>query len=210
MKFTRSEINQLLIAWLVMGLCFTFITRDLMGGLYTSSYIALLMSFMVSLIAVGLGFVGHELAHKYVAQRYGYWAEFRLWRTGLIIALVTALITAYSPVGFVFAAPGAVYVMSHARPRENGYISASGPVVNLVLAALFYLLTGTSGIPKIIGYVGFQVNLWLAAFNLLPIGPMDGRAVMSFSMKLWVVLVILSWGTLAANMFGLIPFFGQW
>jgi Zn-dependent protease len=210
MRFTRTEINQLLVAWSVMGLCFTFITRDLMGRMFANPLISFLIAFLVSLIAVGLGFIGHELAHKYVAQRYGYWAEFRLWRTGLIIALVTALITAYSPFGFVFAAPGAVYVMSHARPRENAYISASGPVVNLVLAGLFYLLTGASGFPMIIGLVGFQVNLWLAAFNLLPIGPMDGRSVMSSSMKLYVVLVLLSWGTLAANMFGLIPDFGHW
>jgi Zn-dependent protease len=210
MRFTRTEINQLLVAWAVMGLCFTFITRDLMGRMFANPLISFLLSFLVSLIAVGLGFIGHELAHKYVAQRYGYWAEFRLWRTGLIIALVTALITAYSPIGFVFAAPGAVYVMSHTRPRENAYISASGPVVNLVLAGLFYILTGASGFPMIIGLVGFQVNLWLAAFNLLPIGPMDGRSVMSSSMKLYVVLVLLSWGTLAASMFGLIPDFGHW
>lgn len=210
MRFTRTEINQLLIAWAVMGLCFTFITRDMMTQLFSNPYLSFLMAFFISLIAVGLGFMGHELAHKYTAQRYGYMAEFRLWRTGLIIALVTALITAYSPVGFVFAAPGAVYIMSHTRPSENGVISASGPVVNLIFAGLFYLLTGLDGIFFLLGMVGFQVNLWLAAFNLLPVGPMDGRAVMASSIKVWVVLALVSWGTLVANMFNLIPAFGNW
>jgi hypothetical protein len=50
----------------------------------------------------------HELAHKFTAQRYGYWSEFRLRPWGLAMAPLSSLLTSGS---FILAAPGAMYVV---------------------------------------------------------------------------------------------------
>ncbi len=190
--FSRTEVKELAIAWLVLGLCFSI-------GYFFTAPARFPLFFMVSLIGVGSGFIFHELAHKLVAQKYGFRAEFRLWRMGLIIALASAVLTMGR---FLFAAPGAVHIFAYTRPREQGIISLSGPVSNLALAGMFYFLSGLGGIAGLIGIYGFQINLWLAAFNLLPIGPLDGRAVMSWSMPLWVLVLVLSWGLLGLTWFG--------
>jgi len=192
--FSKTEVKELAVAWLVLGLCFS------VGYIFTGPA-RFLLFFMVSLIGVGSGFIFHELAHKLVAQKYGYRAEFRLWGTGLIIAFASAVLTMGR---FLFAAPGAVHIFAYTRPREQGIISLSGPVSNLVMAGVFYLLAKLTGIPGLIGIVGFQINLWLAAFNLMPIGPLDGRAVMAWNKAVWVLLLAVSWGLLGLTWLGYI------
>jgi Zn-dependent protease len=56
---------------------------------------------IITAVGVGTGFMLHELAHKFVAQRYGYWAEYKASPMGLIFTVVMAAMF-----GFVFAAPG--------------------------------------------------------------------------------------------------------
>ena len=194
MTFSRTEIRDLSIAWLVLGFCFSF--RYLFSGLG-----AFATSLVVALIGIGTGFVFHELSHKLVAQKFGYLAEFRLWKIGLIIALASAIISLGQ---LLFFAPGAVYVSSYSRSHEQGLIAAAGPLANIILAALFYALSFSSGFLSLIGEWGFIINLWLAAFNLLPIPPLDGRKVFSWNSQAWIALAAISWGFLALGMFGII------
>lgn len=86
-------------------------------------------------------------------------------------------------------------------------ISAAGPVANIILAGLFYLLaaaTGYSDIWSLIGVFGFQVNLWLAAFNLIPFPPLDGVKILRWNKVVWFLLVVVSWGLLLMLMLGVI------
>ena len=128
LKFTSSEIRDLFIAFVVISLCF--------GIANTGRDMAALMAILpMIMVGVGLGFILHELGHKFVSMKYGYWAEFKLWPQGLIFALITSFF------GFVFAAPGAVYTYANYMTDEiNGKISVAGPVVNIVLAALFFIV----------------------------------------------------------------------
>ncbi|RMF89933.1 MAG: site-2 protease family protein, partial [Methanobacteriota archaeon] len=91
MRFSRTELNHIVVALFVITLALT-----LHFGL------PLLSGFITMLITFGIAFIAHELAHKYVAQRYGFWAEFRYWETGLLLGLFMA----FTPV--LFLAPGAV------------------------------------------------------------------------------------------------------
>ena len=138
--------------------------------------------FVVSFVAVGSGFVLHELMHKFTAERYGYWAEFRMWVMGIVLALIT------STFGFIFAAPGATYISgNNVTPRQYGIISIAGPATNVVIALVFLLVrTVGTGIVYDIGLVGFPVNLFLATFNMLPIMPLDGAKVFRWNKLLWV------------------------
>ena len=127
-KFTSSEIRDLIIAFIVISLCFAIAN----GGRDMNAVLHLLPLIMVG---VGAGFILHELGHKFVSMKYGYWAEFKLWPQGLLFALVTSFF------GFVFAAPGAVYTYANYMTDEiNGKISIAGPVVNIILALIFLVI----------------------------------------------------------------------
>ena len=195
MHTSNIEIRDLLISWLVLGFCFALILFHSLS----------LSGFIIALIGLGVGFICHELSHKFVAQKLGFRAEFRLWQTGLIIALICAFISLFSPIGFLFAAPGAVYILSYTSRREGGLISLTGPSANIILALIFYAIAiHSSGLTQLIGTYGMVINLWLAAFNLLPIPPLDGSKIFAWNIPVWAMLMVISAGLLALSMFGAI------
>ncbi len=162
--------------------------------------------FLLTLIVVGTGFIGHELAHKFTAQRYGCWAEFKLWTYGALMALLFAIVTAGS---FVFAAPGAVYIASRAGyfgegidRKSNGIVSLMGPIVNVAAAFIFglafFLVTYLGFHDLTIGgfnflLQGIRINVWLGAFNMLPIFILDGQKVYTWNRQIWAALAIPLW-----------------
>lgn len=150
------------------------------------------------LIGVGLGFILHELAHKFAALHYGFWAEFKLSPMGLIISLITSFF------GFIFAAPGAVYIYGYnMTDRENGIISIVGPLTNILLSLIFlgillnlgtFTIIGSSTyvIVGIVCYLGFSVNAFLALFNMLPISVLDGTKVFAWNPIIWLVTILFA------------------
>jgi Zn-dependent protease len=207
MRFSRIELRDLAICWLALGFCFSLQylipNREIP---YARSLAQFALFFCVALIGIGTGFLFHEMAHKGVAQRFGYHAEFRMWKMGLVIAVASALLSFGQ---FLFFAPGAVYTSTYKTPdpKEEGLISLAGPLANVILAGLFFLLArGSTGedLWGIIGAFGFQVNLWLAAFNLIPFPPLDGVKILRWNKAAWAATALVSWGLLALLMFGVI------
>ena len=207
--FTRNEIRDLIIAFIVISIAFAISNV----GLNVHGFISILPIVMVG---AGIGCLLHELGQKYVAMKYGYQAEFKAWPLGLVIAFVTAFL------GFVFAAPGAVNTYADKMSDEiNGRISIAGPMTNMglalvfiVIAALIYPFSIHSQIVHLIYLictVGYSVNSYLAAFNLLPFATLDGTKVMKWSALIWFVvfaiaaiMTLLSMTIGAENMVGLI------
>ncbi|MEK6940045.1 MAG: metalloprotease, partial [Nanoarchaeota archaeon] len=187
-KTSRMEIVDILKAWLALSLAFTFIYAgaSVLGGdiqkIFSLHFISI---FFISMFTAGIGFLLHELAHKFVAQHYGCAAEFRAWDQLLYLAVGLAVF-----IGFIFAAPGAVMISGMITRKENGLISAAGPATNYVLAMLFlgllYLLPQWSNIFA----TGFSINIWLGIFNLIPFGPLDGRKVFYWNKIVWSGLVL--------------------
>ena len=189
-KFTMSEVRDLFIAFVIISLCFAIASagRDVNG---------VLNILPIVMVGVGAGFILHELGHKFVSMKYGYWAEFKLWPQGLIFALITSFF------GFVFAAPGAVYTYANYMTDEiNGKISIAGPVVNIILAIIFLavataiypsaLYSQTQALIFIICATGYSVNSFLAVFNLLPIGNLDGSKVLRWNVGIWIVTIAIA------------------
>jgi len=174
MKFTRREINDLLISWAVLS----FALAVLWWGIDRPLLILRMMP--QSIIAVGTGFAFHEMAHKYTAQRYGLAAEFRRWDFGLLMAVISSFL------GFLFAAPGAVHIFGYADEKTMVKTSVSGPATNFIIALISIGLSFfiSSNFLHFLAYF----NLFLALFNLLPVPPMDGSKVLRYSPLLWGVM----------------------
>ncbi|WP_276271690.1 metalloprotease [Haloarcula litorea] len=207
LTFSTDEVRDLAVAWLALGLAFTLLLEPSLRLLDFGrlSIEAVLRTLFVSLATVGVGFLLHELAHKVVAVRFGQVAAFRADYRMLGFALVGAL------VGFLFAAPGAVVHRGRISARENGIIALAGPVTNLALAVVFLvpfvaaLLTGVGGVLWDLARRGLQINLFLAGFNMLPFGPLDGRKVRAWSTPVFVVVAVPSI-LLAVGALFLLPF----
>lgn len=163
------------------------------------------------LVTVGSGFILHEMAHKLVAIYYGAKARFRMWTQGIIFMLITSVF------GFLFAAPGAVYIYSKKITRsQNGMISIAGPVFNIILMAFFIVLQIVAPVTLYFSFLthlgaqlggfgivngalhvwqfGVAMNLLLAMFNMIPAFPLDGSKVYGWSRALWLLFMVFLLG----------------
>ncbi|SNQ59833.1 M50 family metallopeptidase [Candidatus Methanoperedens nitratireducens] len=193
-RTSLREIVHLVASLLVLTIAFTY------PNLIPQALLA-------AAFGVGTGFLLHELAHKFTAQRYGYAADYEASPMGLMMALGLSLATNG---GFVFAAPGAVMIRgkrvyynpledryrdSHQATKELAYISASGAVVNLVLAILFLIATffvAPRSFASMVLIRSAFINVFLGVFNMIPFGPLDGAKVWQYNRSLWLMVMIPS------------------
>ncbi|MBU7047037.1 MAG: site-2 protease family protein [Theionarchaea archaeon] len=185
MEFSQREINDLLISWIVLSGAFALFRRGGIPGLLGRAGDLAQMPVYIGqmLVIVGTAFVLHELSHKYVAQKYGMWAEYQKWDWGLLMALFL------SATGFFFiAAPGAVMIMATGwlTPEIEAKTSIAGPVTNITVGIVALLLRASVALPVFLTELAV-INFFLAVFNLLPIPPMDGSKVLRYNVFLWVV-----------------------
>ncbi len=79
--------------------------------------------------------------------------------------------------------------------REMLLISLAGLMTNIVLAATFFILEkgGLAGSGLWAEAVGFAIfiNLILAAFNMLPFGPLDGKKIFDGDRRVWALVGLL-------------------
>lgn len=181
MQIGRQELQEIFVSVLAVALAFSLFPKE--GVLFDAGVFALM------LVAVGTGFVFHELGHRQVAIQYGARASYHSWPVLLGLTLVMALV---SGGGIVFAAPGAVYIYGRRLSLEQyGRVSLAGPAVNLILSLLFLalLLAGApfSGLWFFCG----KVNALLGLFNLIPFAPFDGSKVFAWSKKAWAGAALL-------------------
>lgn len=193
-RFSGRELRDLGASWLALGVAFTFFFRrdvafGLLGATGEFPLDTAVVTLLMSMGTVGIGFLLHELAHKVVAIRFGRVAEFRANYTMLALAIGFGL------AGFLFAAPGAVYHAGReVTSRQNGLIAVAGPITNLLLAAVFFplVVVAPDGLLLQVGQLGVSINLILAAFNMLPFGPLDGRTVISWSILVFALVFTVS------------------
>ncbi len=184
-SFSRRELLHIGIAMAVLTVAFAFA----FGPNPPLSHLnEVVTNLPLSFLAIATAFFCHELAHKYMGQRYGYWSEFRMYPQGLLFALVLGV-----AVGIVFAAPGAVQIFGRPSREESGRISVAGPATNVVIALAFMSLWLVVG--GIVGAAALfiaAINAFLAVFNLLPFGPLDGRKVFRWRKDIWGGLLAVS------------------
>lgn len=180
-----AELKDMLKAWLIISLAFAIV---LSGGFTGILSLKFLLQLVIALLAVGSGFLFHELGHKLLAQRYGFFAEFKAFDNMLFIALIMSLF------GFVFAAPGAVMIHGSLSKKQNGKISLAGPLINLILAAIFLSMFFLVSIDllRVILFPAFIINSWLALFNMIPVWNFDGSKILEWNKIIYTITIIIS------------------
>lgn len=181
-----KEIQDIIIAVLALTFAFTIATLSHHGFRVSPGYAVFIM--LLSLAAVCVAFLSHELAHRQVARRFGGFAEFHIWPMGLLAGLMLSFL------GVVIAAPGAVYMSGIYGNDRVGKAALAGPATNLVLgtaflAAGYALLGGFWGVVFV--YLA-QINIFLGAFNLVPFPPLDGQKVMAWDIRNYAIVGILA------------------
>jgi len=176
--FSTAELKHLTLGtFLVMGV-----------GLSYIPYIGL--TTVVSLaIAFTLSFLLHELAHKFSAQHFGLWAEFRLTMQGALITLLSMLLPL-----FKIISPGAVMIAGPATKETTGKTALSGPLTNIIISAICVMIVMTiqnSFFWTITVFVAW-INAFIAFFNLIPFGVMDGLKVFLWNRIIWIAIFFLS------------------
>jgi Zn-dependent protease len=173
--FSPRELEHLAIAGLLV------IAVGLLSVLYGSIFTkaGLIASVLAFTIMLTLSFFIHELAHKIIAQKGGLWSEFRLTLWGSVLTLIFAFL----PIKFI--SPGAVMIAGAADKKEIGKISIAGPITNIVLSILFFGTSFVSGPYTSIFLFGGFFNGYIAAFNLVPFGVLDGLKVFNWNKMVW-------------------------
>jgi Zn-dependent protease len=199
LSFSDVELRHLLIATAVLILAFTLSLWSFGQGARID------FAFAAAVLAVGTGFILHEMAHKFVAQRFKCWAEFRYNPFGLLITIASSMM------GFLMAAPGAVFISGDVTRRENGMISAAGPLTNLAIGGLtlpfaIFIQLDFTGLILFVAYI----NLFLGIFNMLPVPPLDGSKILQWNILIYIGifagLIVLMIPTALLLFVGYIPF----
>ena len=192
-RFSRIEIRHLLISIGILTIAFAFALsgNNLITGAQNGFRIDNFVFYIpLSFLGILTAFFFHELSHKFMAQKHGLWAEFRMFPQGLYLALFLGIFTP-----FVFAAPGAVMFRGGSRTYETGQIAMAGPLANIIIALITFPLYlnvfYNTPIGTIFGFICL-INAFLAMFNLLPFGPLDGTKIIRWNATIWIILLIFS------------------
>jgi Zn-dependent protease len=191
-------------------------TLGLVGGDLSAAGIAVVIGLLV--ICLGI----HEAAHALVALWCGDPTARDLGRITLdprphIDPFQTILLPLmlYLTTGFVFggAKPVPVNMLRLRKPiRDMSLVAIAGPLSNFLLAILFAFVLGVlvkfniyrsdQAMVEILK-ITVHLNLLLAAFNLMPIPPLDGSRVMT-----WLLPAGLRRPYMELERFGLLIIFG--
>ena len=193
---SRHELRDLAIAYVVLtfDLILIFSGSTFLFGVGATGLVYALTPGILAVAATAgfTGFVAHELAHKIVAERRGFWAEFRMSPAGLALSFFTAL------VGFLWGAPGATVVsgMSEYDRADWGKTSVAGPLTNVAFGVAFLAAgIGTSawnaGVSTGLLLLAW-INGWFGTFNLIPFGPLDGRKVLRWNVGAWLGAIVFT------------------
>ncbi|HEY3277040.1 MAG TPA: site-2 protease family protein [Syntrophorhabdaceae bacterium] len=144
------------------------------------------LTFVLVAIPLLYSIILHEVAHGWVADKMGDSTARWLGRLTLnpirhLDPIGTAMLFIF---GFGWAKPVPVN-FNNLRPERRGliFVASAGIVTNILLAFIAALLlhymaaTGMDAIYILLQYM-FQINVMLAAFNLIPIPPLDGSKIL--------------------------------
>lgn len=187
--------------------------RLLLGGALVFGAVLLVRGGVVSedtalvLAALIPSVILHEVSHGVVALAFGDDTAKKAGRLtlnpvahvdpfGTLVLPIMLAIASNGTASFGYAKPVPVNVRRLRHPRNHGLlVSLAGPAVNISLALGAALVFRSMGLPTfgdwdrtlVFVYLFGTVNVVLAVFNLIPVPPLDGSAMVErlLPMRLW-------------------------
>jgi Zn-dependent protease len=184
LRFSKTEVLHLSIATVLVAA----VGMSFYGFRFQWDFLAIFVS----------AFIIHELGHKFLAQFYRAWAEFRILLYGAVLTVISAL-----PIlPFKFIAPGVVWVSGNLSMSRSGRVSWIGPLTNLAMGAGFlvsyFVLQAFDSANQIL-LVGIRFNGFIAFFNLIPFMGLDGQKIFAWSKLVWVLTFAAAIGLFIAG-----------
>ena len=144
-------------------------------------------------------FLFHEFGHRQVAVHFGLQTKFRLLTFGMILTVFGIITGIYGLVigGATLptlALPGAVVVLGLDKvDRTTGLCKAAGPIINLLYGSIlliisFLIPTQFYPLNMFVGYAA-SLNYILGAFNMIPLGILDGQNIWKWNKKVYLLLI---------------------
>jgi len=195
-RFSNQERRDLAISAILVTLVSISLQSGGILGAFTVVPALILSGFwwVLAIIAGSLllAYFVHEFAHKFVAQHYNMWAEFRMTTSGYYLSLVAILF------GIPIFGTGVVFTSGSESLDKNGKVNAAGPLSNFALAALFAVLSiflplagyGLSFEVYLILQIGVNLNAMLGLFNMIPFQPFDGGTIIKWNRVIWLLMAI--------------------
>ncbi len=195
-RFSSTEIRDLAIASVLVILVGISVFGNSMGIISAITQIGIYLGAGLWWLVVGtigiflLSFMAHELAHKFVAQSYGLWSEFRMTSWGYYLSAMAILFS------IPIFGTGVVYTSGTSNVEQSGKSNLAGPLTNFILAAamilvaiLLYLIGSLYPLGYLLRY-GVQLNAFLGLFNMIPIQPFDGATVRYWNNQVWMTVTV--------------------
>jgi Zn-dependent protease len=198
-RFSKRELRDLGIAVVLVILVGISIMGRVPIGILNGILIVYSLAgtqfwwFPVVVILIFLAsFMLHELAHKFVAQHYGMWSEFRMSPQGYYLSAIAILFA------FPIFGTGVVYTSGTTSREENAKSNLAGPLSNFILAFAAAALVIFSalvlrGVPYPFSFIAqytISLNAVLGLFNMIPIQPFDGATVMQWNKAVWATVAV--------------------
>ncbi len=186
--FSPKELKHIgVAALLIIGIGFSIgVYGNLSGNFFPEWTLDMMAIFAVLMTA---SFLIHEIAHKVMAQKRGLWAEFRLTMWGAILTFASVFLP------FKMISPGAMMIAG--SPDKDGIvkISVAGPITNILFSSVFLALAYMLPIGNVYFIVLLftaYINAFMAVFNLIPFGVLDGYKIFSMNKAVWAAAFIPS------------------
>ncbi len=161
-----------------------------------------LKNFLSAMILIGITVFVHHAGQRMMALSLGFRAEHRIWWYGIIIGLILVILTR-GKIQFLAATTFLAYLLPAHRLGAFRYgpnlttiakIALAGPLSNIFFSALVKSFEWAGILSPALGQRLFVLNIAFAAWNLLPIPPLDGAKVFYYSRLTYVFL----FGTIAS------------
>ncbi len=203
-----KESSLMLITVFLAGFILTFNK----WGVDAFNFAAGAKNLVLAVIVLLISLLIKLIVQKYAAERADFKVEFKPWLLGLMIGVILVFI---SNGALIFLAFGGLMfninemLKRHPKivfsPTLMGWISMFGPATHVVIAFLTKILSSLNGLQGEVLTQFVTINLWLAAYSILPIpfihkfkigsikefGTSDGLKLMTAAPVQYVVCLLL-------------------